>query len=61
MREAFDVSALYYLEKPVDVTKLAKLFRTCIQDYQEQNYVIYFTMSDNISLKEYKDPFSETR
>lgn len=44
MREAFDVSALYYLEKPVDVTKLAKLFRTCIQDYQEQNYVIYFTM-----------------
>ena len=44
IREAFDVAAMYFLDKPVDEIKLKKLFRQCIREYREQNYALYFTI-----------------
>lgn len=44
IREAFDVAAMYYLDKPIDEIKLKKLFRRCIREYREQNYALYFTI-----------------
>lgn len=42
MREAFDVAAIHYLDKPIDERKLQMLFYSCIKEYREQSYPMIF-------------------
>ena len=34
MRDAFDVSAIHYLDKPIDAEKLIMVFHRCIKEYK---------------------------
>lgn len=58
MREAFDVSAIHYLDKPIDERKLKILFYRCIKEYREQRYSMIFlvykkyTASDGVPVSE---------
>lgn len=42
MRDAFDVSAIHYLDKPIDAEKLTMVFHRCIKEYREQCYPMIF-------------------
>jgi len=52
MREAFDVSAMHYLDKPVDVNKLTMLFRQVIKTYQEAHYTLYLSVINTNGMEE---------
>lgn len=52
IRDAFDVSAMYFLDKPIDSRKLEKLFRRCIREYREQNYAIFFSIINQRQVEE---------
>ena len=52
MREAFDVSAMHYLDKPVDVNKLTMLFRQVIETYQEAHYTLYLPVINTNGMEE---------
>ncbi len=44
VRDAFDVAAMHYLDKPIDVMKLKTLFRKCMKQYQEKHYAMIFSV-----------------
>lgn len=52
MREAFDVSAMHYLDKPVDAAKLKALFRQAIRSYREAHYALYVPVMNENKMEE---------
>ena len=42
IRDAFDVAAIQYLDKPIDNEKLKLLFHKCITEYKEENHFMIF-------------------
>ena len=52
IRDAFDVSAMYFLDKPIESRKLEKLFRRCIREYREENYAIFISVFNQRQVEE---------
>lgn len=58
MREAFDVAAIHYLDKPIDEKKLSILFHNSVKEYREQRYPMIFLVykkynaNDGVSVPE---------
>lgn len=52
MRDAFDVSAMHYLDKPVDAVKLKTLFRQAIRSYREAHYALYVPVMNQNNMEE---------
>ena len=52
MREAFDVSAMHYLDKPVDADKLKALFHQVIRSYREAHYALYVPVMNQNHMEE---------
>ncbi|MBP3626033.1 MAG: response regulator transcription factor [Peptococcaceae bacterium] len=52
MRDAFDVSAMHYLDKPVNANKLTTLFRQVIKTYQEAHYAIHLPVINTNGMEE---------
>ena len=52
MREAFDVSAMHYLDKPVDAAKLKALFRQAIRSHREAHYAVYVPVINQNNMEE---------
>ena len=52
MREAFEVAAMHYLDKPVDAAKLKALFRQAIRFYREAHYALYVPVMSQNNMEE---------
>lgn len=52
MRDAFDVSAMHYLDKPVDAVKLKTLFRQVIRAYQDAHYAVHIPVINADGMEE---------
>jgi len=52
IREAFDVAAIHYLEKPIEETKLKLLFRAIIKEYREIHYEMFFKILNARNMEE---------
>lgn len=52
IREAFDVAAIHYLEKPIEEVKLKILFRAIIKEYREMHYEMFFKILNTRNMEE---------
>lgn len=52
MRDAFDVSAMHYLDKPVDAVKLKTLFRQVIRAYQDAHHAVHIPVINADGMEE---------
>ena len=52
IRDAFDVSAMYFLDKPINREKLKSLFQQCIREFKEQHYAVYISVLNQRQIEE---------